>query len=114
MLTCFYRKVFYLGVGFFQLAKVDSVGIISTFCYIMNLLIAHAYIGHAQYNTFKCQTVFINYEIFLVLVQLHRNCISIANSNTLACGIFSIGVNGRKVYAYAIIIFASYCQCFII
>ena len=61
VLACVYLQVFYLGVGFFQLAKVYSVSINSACCYIMNLLIAHAYISLVQYNTSStctnCKTI---------------------------------------------------------
>ena len=143
VLACFYLQIFYLGVGFFQLAYVYCVIIISTFCYIMNLLTAHAYIAIAQYNTFiastdsntsaiyscctccyavysqsllQCQTSFSNLKVIFISLQLHRNCISVIliNSNTLAFGIFSIGINRRKIYLYTILILTSYCQLFTI
>ena len=69
---------------------------------------------NSSQSSVQCQTAAVNYEIFLVLVQLHRNCIfvSLINSNTIACSIGGIGINRRKVYACFISVFAGYCQSF--
>ena len=136
VLTCF-------CVYLIQLFYVYSVSICSTCFYIMNLLAAHAYIAIAQnYAIFastdsntigiysccaccyaiysqgflQCQTSCSNIKVLFVFLQLHRNCIfvSLININTLACGIFSICINGRKIYIYTIIISTSYCQLFTI
>ena len=123
----------------FQLAIVYSVSICSTFCYVSNLLavcvqtaagdiclvaITNANIRHIERSCLYAvysqvflqgQTICSNLKVVFTFLKFYRNCIIFfTNGNTIACGIFSIGVNRRKVYACSISVFASYCQCFTI
>ena len=54
---------------------------------------------NSSQSSVQCQTAAVNYEIFLVLVQLHRNCICLINSNTITFSIFSIGICNNSCLA---------------
>ena len=100
---------------FLQLSKIYRIGIFRAFCYILDsaILVESVLVNlnsstlkanlafacasdrlNSSQSSVQCQTAAVNYEIFLVLVQLHRNCIfvSLINSNTIAFGIGGIGI----------------------
>ena len=105
---------------FLQLSKIYRIGIFRAFCYILDsaILVESVLVNlnsstlkanlafacasdrlNSSQSSVQCQTAAVNYEIFLVLVQLHRNCICLINSNTITFSIFSIGICNNSCLA---------------
>ena len=79
VLACFYLKVFYLGVSFFQLTKVDCIGVISAICYAGNLLIIciQTAAGDVRLVSVAYALVFIHEEVasfYAVYSQIILQC----------------------------------------